>query len=238
MVPTMHEGFDVVAGVERGLRGRAEAWRFIREFTEHWGVPAVEDWDGHAVKALERAEQRLGLRLPEAVRECYALLGGRRDLTSNQDRLLPPSELDFDGDALVYRWENQNVVAWAILRSDLDSPDPPTHLLDGADLHPWMPTFSAACVEMVLSEWMLGGDETLTDNGELGDGGPEVLERLYIRLALPEYPALDVTPPGIRWFAGPGVMLREDCRTWVWVRARDEEALEAVRRALPVDWVM
>ena len=236
----MQEGFDVVAGVEHGLRDRAEAWRFIREFTEHWGVPAVEDWDGHAVKALDMAEQRLGLRLPAAVRECYALLGGRRDLTSNQDRLLRPSELDFDGEALVYRWENQNVVTWGILRSDLDSPDPPTWICMAGETtwHPWMPSFSAACVEMVLSEWMLGGDETLTDNGELADGGPESLERLYTRLALPEYPALDVTPPGIRWFAGPEVMLREDCRTWVWARARDGEALDVVRQALPVDWLM
>jgi hypothetical protein len=236
----MPDGFDVVTAVERGLRDRAGAWDFIREFTTYWGVAAVEQWDGQSVKDLDVAEQRLGLRLPAAVRECYALLGGRPELTSNQDRLFRPSELDFKGDALVYRWENQGVVWWGISRSDLDGrqPDPPTRVIDRASWHPWLPSFSAACVEMVLSEWMLGGDETLTDNGQLADDGPELLERRYTRLALPEYPSINLVPPGIRWFAGPGVMLREDCRTWLWVRARDEAALDGVRQALPVDWVM
>ncbi|WP_119726410.1 hypothetical protein [Thermomonospora amylolytica] len=63
--------------------------------------------------------------------------------------------------------------------------------------------------------------------------------RRYERLPMPDYPMWAV-PEGspIRWFTGPDVIIRDDAREWVWVRARTAEALQAVREALLGDWLM
>ena len=64
------------------------------------------------------------------------------------------------------------------------------------------------------------------------------LDALYERLPLPDYPDWwqpDV-PRAVRWFGGPGVLLREDSRTWLWVLARDAASLARIRDALPGGW--
>ena len=37
----------------------------------------------------------------------------------------------------------------------------------------------------------------------------------------------------LRWFGGPGVLLREDSRTWPWVLARNAAALSGAGRTVP-----
>ncbi|MGM1060449.1 hypothetical protein [Saccharothrix sp. Mg75] len=101
-------GIDVAAELSLGLDDRDDAWRFIRWYAEHFAAP-LEDGDGHAV---EEAEERLGVRLPAAVREAYALFGRRADLTSNQDELLAPDELLLSGDVLVYRADHRARAHW------------------------------------------------------------------------------------------------------------------------------
>jgi hypothetical protein len=53
-------------------------------FAGSWRSPLTER-DGCGEDELAAAERRLGLRLPAAVREAYALFGKWPDLTSNQD---------------------------------------------------------------------------------------------------------------------------------------------------------
>lgn len=205
-----------------GVTDRAGAWRFIRGFAAAWATP-LTDADGWDDAALDAAEARLGISLPAAVREAYALFGRRTDLTSNQDRLLEPKQLYVHDGLLVFRSENQNVSRWGVR---LDGPDPAVCI--GADLdddtepwEPWLDSFSLACVEIVLSEWLYA-PEGFADHREIGEDDFEALER-YTRLPLPEYPSEQA--PGTRWFAGLDVLLREDERSWLTIRARTEEAL-------------
>lgn len=242
----MDHGLDFAGELAGAVRQREGAWGFIARFTAEWLVP-LADGDGFAEDELQAAERRLGLRLPDAVRELYALLGRRDDLTSNQDALLPPRRLGFDdsGQALVFRVENQGCAQWGIPVHGLHLPDPPVLLrLDGlaSRPEPWRPfleRFSLACVEMVLSESVLGPDSDGLDNRECDEAAVRILETRYARLPMPDYPMWAVPEgPPIRWYGGPDVLIRDDARTWLWVRARTPEALQAVRDALPGDWLM
>ena len=221
----MVDAFDVRAELS-GVHDRAGAWRFIQGFAAAWATP-VTDADGWDAAAMDEVETRLGLTLPAAMREAYALFGRRDDLTSNHDQLLEPKQLYVHDGLLVFRDENQGAARWGV---ETDGPDP--RVLMRADLdddaaehwEPWLGSFSLTCVDIVLSE-VLHADEELSDYREPDEDDLEVLER-YARLPLPEYPAGQL--PGTRWFAGPDVILREDQRAWLTVRARTPEALTAV----------
>jgi hypothetical protein len=91
---------------------------------------------------------------------------------------------------------------------------------------------------MVLYEAVLAGIERRHDNRELGEADIVRLEELYERLPFPDYPAWwqpEVTQ-AIRWFGGPGILLREDSRTWLWALTRNVASLVRVRDALPGEW--
>jgi hypothetical protein len=203
--------------------------------------------DGCPADALDAAERRLGLRLPVALREAYALLGRREDLTSRQDRLYAPDELKLDatGSVLVYRIENQNCAQWGIPIADLHQPDPPTvfhqYGFAEAEWRPWLDRVSLAVLEMVLSEALLGADwgTVYYGNRPLDAAAVGLLERHFTRLAVPDYPLwAEPDGPPVRWFAGPDVLLRDDGDVWLWVLTRTLTALDAVmEEILPGDWI-
>jgi hypothetical protein len=158
----MSAGFDVGQEVASSLGSQQGAWRFIRRFAERWLTPLTEDV-GWAEADLQAAEQRLGVRLPPAICEAYGLFGRRRDLTSVQDRLLGPEELEVDatGDVLVYRVENQAVAVWGVPLAALEQPDPPVvaaRNFEDVGWEPYLERFSLACVEMVRAHTTLALD--------------------------------------------------------------------------------
>jgi hypothetical protein len=234
--------FDVIQRFPAAMTDRAGAWDFIRGFAASWRS-ALSDGDGWSMTDLDAAETRLGLRLPAALREAYGLFGRRDDLTSLQDSLLGPADLEVRDGALVFRVENQAAAFWGIPIADLSRPDPPVVLrADLADKSAerwdgWLDRFSQACVEIVLSE-SLFSSEDLGDNRELGDGEAALLEQRLTRLPIPDYPTSQTEVPAVRWYADPEVIVRDDQRTWIWVRARNAEALDRVRAELPGDWEM
>lgn len=240
----MREGLDVVEAVRRGVVDRADAWRFIRGFAEQWATP-LRPGDGCAEDELAAAEARLGVRLPEALREAYALLGRRPDLTNHQDELLIPGRLHLDDaeEAVVFRLENQGCASWGVLLADLDQPDPPVYVrVDLADKRaekwePWTGRVSHAFIEIVLSESLHARD----DLGDFLDGAePEhlaVLARDFVPLALPAYPIGEPPPRQTRWYAAADVILRSDGDEIFLVRARTEHAMAAVRAQLPGNWL-
>ncbi|MHA6758426.1 SMI1/KNR4 family protein [Streptacidiphilus sp. PAMC 29251] len=237
----MTQTFDVRKGLERARADREAAWRFVRDFTRAWVEP-LTGGDGFTEEDLAAAEERLGLGLPTALGELYRLLGRRQDLTSNHDRLLRADQLSIDsrGRALVFREENQGACSWGVLLKDLDQADPGVHVLtDLADRQaqqwePWMEHLSWMAVEMVLAE-SLHAPQHLSDF--LYEPDPEytrILEENCEQLPFPAYPARGFE--GTRWFLGADVLLRDE-EGCVPVRARTEEALEAVRALLPGDWL-
>src|SRR5690349_20206525 len=107
---------------------RSERWHLLRSFANLWYEPLSER-DGYDASDLDEAERQLGIRLPAAFREWYALAGRRPDIWSRQDHFLFPSELRVRDDTLVFYVENQAVVEWGIALSSLEEADPPVVVL-------------------------------------------------------------------------------------------------------------
>jgi hypothetical protein len=242
-IPSMAAGFDVGQEVAASLGDRHGTWRFIRRYAESWLTPLTDN-DGWTEADLQAAEQRLGIRLPAAIREAYAVFGRRQDLTSVQNRLLVPEELEVDltGEVLIYRVENQAVAVWGVPLAAMGQPDPPVlvapNVGDVGCWEPYLERFSLACVEMVLSESLFSAPMELSDNRALDSAAAALLAQRFARLAIPDYPMWAVPGGSVHWFAGPEVLLCDHAGTWLWVRARTTLALDAVREALPGEWLM
>jgi hypothetical protein len=235
--PVVEAQFDLHAELARGSGDAAGTWHFIRLFAAQYTRPIVagDGWDDTELLA---AETRLGFSLPMSMRMAYGLMGKRRDLTDGMDRLLAPHQLEIDEtrQMLVFRWECQRVVEWGVPLSAVAESDPPV-AFRYSSAHRWFPyleRFSLAWVEMVLSEWVMGGAAHGTDL-ELDDETIAVMEQRLRRLPLPEYP---FRPGGglVRWFEASGAIAREDSGTWLWVGAASRDGIAAVQRALPGDW--
>lgn len=61
------------------LAEREDRWSLLTDFVAEWHRP-LQEGDGYAPKELDAAEQRLGSKLPLALREWYQLAGKREDL--------------------------------------------------------------------------------------------------------------------------------------------------------------
>lgn len=231
----MTRALDMTAGMHAAIRSRAEAWSFLADFAAYWRAP-LQAGDGYDAATLDAAERRLGLRLPAALREAYLLLGHRDDLCRNQDRLLRPDELQVYEGALVYHAENQGAAHWGILLDDLGAEDPATVVRpDLADKsaeqwEPWTGRLSVALVELIMSETALYDGDGLSDGADLPDDTLEMFAPL---------PALvpEETGYGSAWFLGDDVLAHVNDGVWLTVRARSADALDAVRDAVPGDWV-
>ncbi|MFF3018393.1 SMI1/KNR4 family protein [Streptomyces sp. NPDC057939] len=239
----MASEFDAAASMRGGPSDRAEAWAFIRAFAAAWYTP-LTDADGAGEEELRRAEDRLGLLLPTALREAYLLFGGRRGMIDHQDPMLPPAELfvheDPDSAAVpVHRAENQGCAFWGVRLRDLGKSDPPVVVLTPDGWRPFMDRLSVACVELVLSEALLA-DEPLYDACELPADVVDAVPALFERVALPDHPmwtGADGSP--VRWFSAPGLLLRQDGTvggSWLHVRGRTPAHLTAARTAVPGTW--
>ena len=238
----MAGGFDPGEALRGGLGDRRQAWEFVRRFAAEWTAPLAHG-DGVSRDTWRAAEQRIGAELPAALREAYMLFGRRPDLTARQDRLVPARELSFDdsGTAVVFRVENQYCAEWGVAAADLASADPPVYVRDRrrGGWEPLLDRVSVACVEMVLSEVLLGA-------GKLGNACPlsgeliTVVESAYVQMALPEYRLWTSHGVTVRWFSAPGRLLRMDgpgpyC--WLFVRGRTPADLDSICTAIPGPWV-
>jgi hypothetical protein len=230
----MLEGLDELCAGDRH-RG----WEFVRELTAAFGRPVV-DGDGVDADLIQLGEDRLGFALPAALREAYLLFGRRRDLTAAQDSLVWPQSLEVDPDGvLVFRVEAQGCASWGVSGQAVGQDDPPVVVKIGDGWVPYSDRLSVALVEMAMSEAMFSADERHGDNRELDDTVNAVVRTAFERLPLPVFPFwAGMDGPGIRWFAGPDVLLRNDGETWLWVHGRTPAAVQAVRKRLPGEWLM
>lgn len=80
--------------------------------------------DGLSEKVVEKAEARLGFRLPPALRGFYLTGGALPELCSSHNLIFEPKDLDFEEGYLVFMDENQSVVSWGIKKQELKKPDP------------------------------------------------------------------------------------------------------------------
>ncbi|MFF8841417.1 SMI1/KNR4 family protein [Streptomyces sp. NPDC015127] len=236
--------FDVAAALRGGVTGREHAWEFLRDFAAAWTGRPLRDGDGCSEGEWSAAEGALGLALPRALREGYALLGRRADLTAGQDPLVPPGELyvdnSYDGGVLVFRRENQDCASWGIPVGRIADEDPPVVVETADGWVPFLDRMSLAWVELVLSETLPASGHRY-DACELPDELLPVLEAGYARVDLPDHPmwaSADDSP--LRWYAAPGRVLRRDGlgnHSWVHAGGQTAEHLAALRAELPGPWV-
>lgn len=224
---------EMSTGMRAALQSRADAWRFITTFAADWRAP-LQAGDGYDSATLDAAEHRLALRMPPALREACALLGRRDDLLRNEDELLRPDELFVCEGALVYQAAHQATAHWGILLDDLTADDPPAFIrVDLADKaaecwEPWTGQLSVALVELVMSQTTLYDGDHLSDAADLPDGALAKFQPL---------PAVLPERHESAWFLGNDVLVHADGIWRLTVRARTSAALDAVRKAVPSDWV-
>lgn len=114
---------------------------------------------------------------------------------------------------MVFRAENQHCAAWGVAVADLARADPPVYVRDEGrgGWEPFLDRVSVACVEMVLSEVLLGSWK-LGNACELPGELITMVESAYEQMALPEYPLWADRSIMVRWFSAPGKLLRMDGR--------------------------
>jgi hypothetical protein len=87
---------------------------------------------------LRRAESRLRLPLPPAIREFYGLAGAARE-TREHNVLFHPEDLVIEEDHLLFMEENQAVVHWGIPLSQKRRADPDVWQRVNGDEARWYP---------------------------------------------------------------------------------------------------
>jgi hypothetical protein len=210
---------------------------FIRDFTSAWGVP-VEAGDGISMDIVKEFEERNGVVIPAPLRTVYELIGGRGDLVSFQDPIRSPDALVVERGVLVFRDENQFCVEWAV--GLLDRGDPRVLWRDLQASEPIWRTYqenlSHHLVDMVISEMMLSSGDYVAHREADGDSisraiqyfdSPGIQEHVF--WAQPE-------GPPVRWLTSDDVFIRIDGDAWIWMYARNEEALRSAQATLPGEW--
>jgi uncharacterized protein (TIGR02996 family) len=208
---------------------RADRWHLVAEFIEIW-YRTLKVGDGNSEAEIVATEERLGFRLPAALREWYALAGNRRDVWSKQDYLIPLDRLDpgREQGALVFYRENQNCEWWGILESDLGRADPPIHRF--RDRVQVSRSTSAFAVLVLLHEAKFGNDV-------IWAGGEFVVETSILPTASASFAQCDI--PNRYWcadpiffFEGSDFLLEVSGEMWVYLAARNEQAYRSACETL------
>lgn len=223
------------------LAAREDRWSLLTDFVAEWHTP-LQAGDGYSAAELDAAEQRLGLKLPLALREWYQLAGQREDITSMQNFLVSPEELGIheENGLLVFHCENQQVVEWGVQASDLGLADPPVWL-DDSGLHDTQQepiqennTLSEFVLQMVVLDTMFN-PKVFQALGRVTPQTVESVEQNFVRLGLPDWhwPSYPT-----QFYGGDDILVQasrgEDL--WLQVTARSLAAFEKAKTALGITW--
>lgn len=213
---------------------RHERWRLVEEFIDIWYGP-LQPEDGCSEGDLLEAEERLGLKLPAALREWHVLAGQRYDVWERQDRFVQPRYWEVIHDTALHRpvlfirYENQWVERWGILVDDLALEDPPVFRLH----NPMQVSPTVSAFALFVMAYEVKFSHVLNANAA-------------IDRPLADFPAIQrlLTPadlPSNYWDACDPVLFHEGKDIflayhpqpeWVWVVARTEEAYQQLDQGL------
>jgi hypothetical protein len=215
------------------LADRQDRWSLLTEFVAEWHTP-LQEGDGYSAAELDAAEQRLGLKLPLALREWCQVAGQREDITFPRNALLHPSGLHVENSLLVFHVENQWVVEWGIQVDDLDLDNPPVWL-DDSGLHdtPQEPirendTLSEFALQMVVFE-TITRPQVLQGYSRGASLALDTVERRFVHLGFPDwhwplYPT--------RFYGGNDILIQVIGDQELHVAARSRAAFKEVETAL------
>jgi hypothetical protein len=112
-----------------------DRWTKVKEFIAEWFEPLGEG-DGYSEEEIAEAEARLGIRLPEALREWYGFAGKRKELYK-QNYIDSLENLSIWNGMLTVWSENQDVCRWGIIEADLSKENPPVYVEDDNCKNKW-----------------------------------------------------------------------------------------------------
>lgn len=78
--------------------------------------------DGIENHLIDKAEVRLGQKLPEALKQFYTLVGNLEMFTSSFNSFMPLDELEYKDNMLAFLEENQGVCSWGVNPDDTENP--------------------------------------------------------------------------------------------------------------------
>jgi hypothetical protein len=142
------------------MSSRRRLGRYARALARIYRRPLTAK-DALSESRLQKAERRLGLQLPSAMRDFLGLAGLAKENCAH-NRLFRPEELCVEDGYLIFMEENQAVVHWGIPVGALKQADPEVWQRVNGDTAEWyseeMP-FSRFMLENLA--WQLG-TEALT----------------------------------------------------------------------------
>ena len=199
---------------------RAERWAALRKLIGQWYRPLNKS-DGMPYVELDQAEQSLGVGLPAAFREWYALSGNRSEIWSGQDKLLIPKELSIQDDVLVFYVENQGVVRWGIPVASLSHEDPPVVVESVDERAKWIiqnDWLSAFALQRLVSDIKFSANSRCWANGSGNAEALNIISESYPRLGFPTWH----WPEETEFFGHSDLLIETNGTTWIWVSSRTE----------------
>ncbi len=217
------------------LAERKDRWSLLTDFVAEWHTP-LQEGDGYSPKELDAAEQRLGLKLPLALREWYQLAGLREDIVAPQQWLVSPAELEIkeENGLLVFHSENQQIVEWGIQVPDLGLADPPIWL-DDSGLHDTQQeliqendTLSEFALQMVVLETIIR-PQVLQGYSRGASLALDTVQQSFVPLGFPDWhwPVY-----ATRFYGGDDILIQVFGDKELHVAARSRAAFKEVETAL------
>lgn len=149
----------------------------LKSFVAEWHRP-VELSDGYTGSEVAEAEDRLGIRIPEALREFYLSMGKNKDFSYTQNCMSSPAYLKVDnspfGKVIEFRRENQAGWFYFMRYDDASVSDPPV-LFRWDEEGDWVETngvLSDCLIQMVYTEIYWSAKKSYRAGGWIQEGDP------------------------------------------------------------------
>lgn len=123
---------------------------YASRFKEIFSSP-LQTSDGLGDELVQVKLQQLGLEIPEALAQYYAV-AGLHWINKEHNRLRSLEELEWFDDKLVFMDENQWVVYWAISKADLYTPNPTIWQGANSDVIEWEDC-GYECTRFIMAMW-------------------------------------------------------------------------------------
>jgi hypothetical protein len=196
------------------------------------------DPSGFSSTDLKGLEDRIGFRLPTALREGLGQFGTSAGMNA-QDRFLDPSEVSRSDGYITFRIENQGVAVWAV-RDDPANDDPPVWVSYGPTFDVWFDTHNTVSEffeNVVLFETVLA--EVRSAYADVDQDVKAMLEQAgFRRLNTARFYLPNDGEQEERFFGGEGVLIADFASTSIFVAALTEHALEQVLTRAPLNWTI
>jgi hypothetical protein len=184
-------------------------------------------------RELHAAEKRLGIQLPKSLADYYRSAGGADDYNLVFERLVPPGELEIEGEKLVFMEEHQAVVLWGTDAGADGSDDPPVNQATHAEPLIWE-RVSDRCSEFLLIMVCWAGAFA----GAMPYANTAVVDEDLVQILDRDWSFVGEVN-GLRAYTRPGMAICflkwEDC--WrIFAGASSEAGMHAIAAELRVAW--